>query len=124
VSDLSNDDVTSLEYYLTLTHEQSLVGEVDVVNVNDYLTSDILKSFLGTDNKLRIIAMTEEAYYILTEIIFFYDTVTEAELERRTRVIHGDHILKRRTRMERTKEYMFKDLDKWLFDLLRVMKSI
>jgi hypothetical protein len=133
MSDLSVDEVNSLKYYLSLTYDEGDLDWIDVGEVNakvgavdgdKYLDSANLKSFFGTDKKSEVIAMTEEADYMLTEIIFFYDTVTETELERCISVMHKNHIHQARSRMQRTKEYMFKELNKWLLDLLHVMETI
>jgi hypothetical protein len=128
-SELSYDDVNSLKYYLSLTYDEGelywiKVGKVDAVDGDKYLDSVNLKSFLGTDKISEVIAMIDEAYYMLTEVIFFYNTVTETELERCISVIHKNHKHQARSRMQRTKEYMFKELNKWLLDLLHVMETI
>jgi hypothetical protein len=65
-----------LHYYLALTSDDMQDFDGENVDGDKYLESVGLKSFLGTDDFSEITVMTELAEYLLTEVIFFYDTVT------------------------------------------------
>jgi hypothetical protein len=106
--DLELDEVKDLTDIITTFED---VGDFE---------NEKLQKYLGTKSKGRILEILDEAQYMLDNVIFFYDTTSIKVLEQ---CFKDAHIIRgpRSTAMQKSKEYMFRELCRWLRELLDVL---